>query len=140
MKKLLFLVLIMSAFTFSATDTLVVQARLSEIQGSMPPNDLYNYVFIMKYRVQKVVKGKYTGKDILVGHYNPRIPRKAIKDKMAPLAKGDVEKFEKGQVHNLVLISPISLVWNDAIQDEYFDSEQTQYYCLKADMVKQGDK
>jgi len=32
-------------------DTLVILARLTEIPGAFPPNDLYNYVYIMKYRV-----------------------------------------------------------------------------------------
>ena len=38
-------------------DTLIIIARLVEIPGKFPPNDLYNYVFIMKYRVVKVFSG-----------------------------------------------------------------------------------
>ncbi|MBD3242540.1 MAG: hypothetical protein GF331_18265, partial [Chitinivibrionales bacterium] len=34
----------------AAVDTLKVVARLIEIPGTFPPNDLYNYVYIMKYR------------------------------------------------------------------------------------------
>ena len=71
-----------------ASDTLEITARLIEIPGKFPPNDLYNYVYIMKYRVIKVIKGKYSESEILVGHYNPRIPRKQINDKMDNLVDG----------------------------------------------------
>jgi hypothetical protein len=120
----------------AGTDTLVMDARLIEIPGKFAPNDLYDYVYIMKYRVVKVVKGTYAGKEILVGHYDPLIPRSQIKDKMATLATGNVSKFEEGQVHRLTVVQPISLVWNDAIQDDYFTSEQNKYYALKTDLVK----
>ncbi len=117
-------------------DTLVITARVIEIPGKFAPNDLYNYVYIMKYRVIKVEKGSYTQKEILVGQYNPLIPRKKIKDKMDAHVDGDVEKFEVGGKHRLVLITPIEKVWNDAIEDEYFDSEDEKYFALKTDIVK----
>ncbi|MBD3321974.1 MAG: hypothetical protein GF350_12830 [Chitinivibrionales bacterium] len=117
-------------------DTLVIKARVVEIPGTFPPNDLYNYVYIMKYRVTDVVKGSYDGKEILVGHYNPLIPRKQIKDKMDKYVDGDVEKFEEGAKHKLVLIKPIDKVWQEALEDEYFDSEEDKYYALKANKLK----
>ena len=40
-------------------DTLVVIATVDEIPGDFPPNDLYNYVYIMKYKILKVEKGTY---------------------------------------------------------------------------------
>lgn len=113
-------------------DTLVVDARLIEIPGTMPPNDLYNYVYVMKYRVIKVIKGEYTNQEILVGHYNPLIPRRLIKDKMKSVVSGTVEKFEKGTKHNLVLVG-IEKVWNDAVENEYFDSELPVYFAVTAD-------
>lgn len=122
--------------TAKKVDTLVVEARLVEIPGKFAPNDLYNYVYIMKYRVVKVLSGNYAGKDLLVGHYNPRIARGQVKDAMAKLSLGTVAKFEEGQLHKLTLIEPISLIWNDAVEDEYFDSELAKYYSLKADIVK----
>ena len=117
-------------------DTLVLTARVIEIPGKFAPNDLYNYVYIMKYRVIKVEKGSYTQKEILVGQYNPLIPRKKIKDKMDKYVDGDVEKFEVGGKHRLVLITPLEKVWNDAIEDEYFDSELEKYFALKTDTIK----
>ncbi len=117
-------------------DTLVVLARLTEIPGVFPPNDLYNYVYIMKYRVIKVLKGKYAVQEILVGHYNPLIPRGQIKDRMRTLAVGDIVKFEKGARQRLVLVTPIERVWKDAVEDEYPDSDLDKYYALKAEIAR----
>jgi hypothetical protein len=117
-------------------DTLVITGRLIEIAGKMPPNDLYNYVFIFKYRLVKVEKGAFTGQEILVGVYNPLIPRAQIKDKMAPFAKGDVAKFEMGAVQKLTLVKPIEKVWKDAVEDNYMDSEEDKYYALRVDVSK----
>jgi len=117
-------------------DTLVIIARCIEIPGKFAPNDLYNYVYIMKYRVMKVVRGSYSGQEILVGHYNPLIPRQQIKDKMAPVARGNVEKFETGSKHQLTLITPVERVWNDAVEDDYVDSDLEKYYSLRADVAR----
>jgi len=121
----------------AAVDTVKVVARLIEVPGTFPPNDLYNYVYVMKYRVMKVENGTCDAKEILVGHYNPLIPRKQIDDKMDEYVDGDVEKFAEGDKHTLVLIRPVSLVWNDAMEDEYFSVDAAEkYYALKADVVK----
>ncbi len=118
-------------------DTLVIEGRVLEIPGKFPPNDLYNYVYIMKYRVIKVVKGVYAEKDILVGHYNPLIPRSQVKDaKMKKYVAGNVEKFEVGAKHKLTLIKSIGTVWQDAIEDEYFDATGDKYFALKADIAQ----
>jgi hypothetical protein len=118
------------------TDTLVVVARVAEIPGKFAPNDLYNYVYIMKYQIVKVEKGSYAGKEILIGHYNPLIPRAKIKDKMDPVVNGNADKFTVGVKQRLVLITPIETVWNDAIDDEYFDSELDKYFAIKTDNVE----
>jgi len=119
------------------SDTLVVKARLIEIPGTFPPNDLYNYVYVMKYRVLKVEKGTYDQKEILVGHYNPLVPREQVTDKMDPYVNGDVEKFEEGGKHVLTLVGPIDKVWNEAKEDEYFDIDDSKkYYALKAEVAK----
>lgn len=125
-----------TAVPAKAADTLVITARITEIPGTFAPNDLYNYVYIMKYRVLTIVKGKYTDKEILVGVYNPLISRKQIKDKMAKIALGDAEKFEEGAKHKLTLIKPIENVWKDAVEDEYTDSDMTKFYALKVEILK----
>lgn len=113
-------------------DTLIILGRVSEIPGAFPSNNLYNYVYIMKYRIVKIIKGSYTGKDILVGHYNPLIQRDNIKDAMDKYVSGTVKKFLKGDTHKLVLI-PINPQWQLSVIDEYFDSDLQKYYALKAD-------
>jgi len=120
----------------SSQDTLIVIARLIEIPGKFPPNDLYNYVYIMKYRVMKVLWGAYPAQEILVGHYNPLIPRPQIKDKMAAFVSGNVAKFETGAKHKLVLVKPIERIWKDAVEDDYADSDLDKYYALKADVAQ----
>ena len=119
------------------SDTLIVRARLVQIPGTFAPNDLYDYVYVMKYRILKVLKGTFKDKEIHVGHYNPLIPRQKIKDKMDVLVDGDVEKFEKGDVHKLILLTPIEDYWNDAVEDEYFDVDmEKKFYALKCDKVQ----
>jgi hypothetical protein len=118
-------------------DTVVVTARIVEIPGTFPPNDLYNYVYVMKYRVLKVHKGSLGDKkEILVGVYNPLIPRQEVKDKMDKYVDGNVTKFEENAKHKLVLITPIDRVWSEAMEDEYIDEEEGKYYALKADVAK----
>jgi len=116
----------------SENDTLVVDARLMEIPGTMPPNDLYDYVYVMKYRIMKVENGEYDRQEILVGHYNPLVPRRLIKDRMKSVVKGTVEKFERGAKHKLILV-PLEHVWDDAVENEYFDSGLPVYFALTAD-------
>jgi hypothetical protein len=126
-----------SASSAKATcDTLVVVARITEIAGKFAPNDLYNYVYIMKYRVLTVVKGTYKEQDILVGQYNPLIPRAQIKDAMKKNVAGNADKFEVGAKHKLTLIKPIDKVWKDAIEDEYTDSEMDKYFAVRTDIAQ----
>jgi hypothetical protein len=117
-------------------DTLVVVARISEIAGTFASNDLYNYVYVMKYRVLSVVNGSYKGQDILIGQYNPLIPRNRIKDAMKKCVSGNVEKFEVGAKQKLVLVAPIENVWKDAVDDEYPDSDLEKYFALKTDVAQ----
>jgi hypothetical protein len=119
----------------AGADTLVVVASLAEIPGTFPSNDLYNYVFIMKYRVVNVIKGTYDGREILVGEYNPRIARALVKDKMDNFVDGNVTQFEVGATHRLTLITPIGRVWKKAIENEYADSDLPQYYALITDVA-----
>jgi hypothetical protein len=119
-----------------ALDTLVITARLIEIPGTMPPNDLYNYVYVMKYRLITVEKGAYDAQEILVGVYNPLIPRKQITDNMRKNAAGDVAKFVAGDKHRLALVTPIEKVWKDQVEDDYIDSDLPKYYAVRTDMAK----
>lgn len=118
------------------SDTIVVKARLLEIPGTFPPNELYDYVYIMKYKIIQVVKGSFSGQEILVGQYNPLKARKQVKDKMDANVDGDVEKFEVGAKHQLTLITPIEKVWKGAVEDEFIDEEGNKYFAVKTDLLK----
>jgi hypothetical protein len=122
------------AVSTSAGDTIKLEARLIEIPGKFPSNDLYNYVYIMKYKVVKVLKGTYAKKEILVGHYNPLIPRDRIKDKMAETVHGNVTRFEINDRHLLTLF-PLEKVWKDAVEDDYTDADLESYFAVETNAV-----
>ena len=128
MKKILSMMLFLSAFLFA--ENLTVEGKLSEIPGKMPPNDLYNYVYVLKYKVTKVVEGKFDGKEILVGVYNPLIARGQVKDKMADKSKGDVRAFKVGDKHTLKLMK-LEGNYDGAVEDEYFDDESERYLAVE---------
>jgi len=142
MKLLTLLLLVIVGWTSSSMadeplDTLVVTARLMEIPGTMPPNDLYNYVYVMKYRVTEVEQGVYEDKELYVGQYNPLIPRAKISDKMDEFVDGDVEEFKRGDMHRLLLVRPIINVWEEAMEDEYFEvADEDKWFALKTDEVE----
>jgi len=52
-----------------------VTAKLTEIPSKMPPDDLYDYAYVMRYQVQG---GPLDGQQILVAHYKPLVPRSKI--------------------------------------------------------------
>jgi hypothetical protein len=83
----------------------------------------------MKYKVLKVLKGTYAKKEILVGHYNPLIPRDGIKDKMAETVRGNVKRFEVNDTHVLTLY-PLEKIWKDAVEDDYTDADLESYFAI----------
>ena len=131
LKKLFIAILAAAAFTFAA-DPVTVEARLTEIPGKMPSNDLYSYVYVFKYKVQKVVSGKLDAKEILVGVYNPLIARGKVKDKMADKSKGNVGEFKaKAKAKHTLKIVPLEGNWDGAVEDEYFDDEAPRYLAIE---------
>lgn len=114
---------------------LVMTARISEISGSFPPNELYNYAYVMKYKVLKVTQGTYGDADILVGHYNPRLAREEIKDEQDAKVGGNVKSFAVGDVHYLVL-SQLDGIYTGAVEDDYFKEKRARYWALWADKAE----
>ena len=115
--------------------SLVMVATLTEISGSFPANELYNYAYVMKYKVNKIVAGSYPDSLILVGQYNPKIPRDEIKDEQDEKVGGNLKSFQVGDTHYLVL-SPIDAVWNGAIEDDYFKEKRTRYWAFWTDKLE----
>lgn len=114
---------------------LVLTAKLAEIAGPFPANELYNYAYVMKYQVLKVIQGTYGDTDILVGHYNPRLPREEIKDEQDAKVGGNVKSFAVGDVHYLVL-SPLDGIYTGAVEDDYFKEKRPRYWALWADKAE----
>jgi hypothetical protein len=112
-----------------------VKAELVDIPGLFPANDLYNYAYVMKYKVLKVLSGNYADTEILVGHYNPRFARAEIKDGLDSLVGGNLKSFQVGDVHYLVL-SSMESKWNGAIEDDFFTDKRTRYWALWTDKLK----
>jgi hypothetical protein len=115
--------------------TIQVTARLLKIPGKFPPDDLYDYAYVMKYQV---VGGKLDKQVLLVAHYKPLRPRAKIDDKMRKHVTGELKSFKEGDLHKLQLTAELKKVWKGAVIDEFFaaDRKSPRYFCLRADPSK----
>ena len=109
-----------------------VTAKLLEIPSKMPPDDLYDYAYVMRYQVQG---GPLDKQLILVAHYKPLVPRSKIKDKMKAQVGGKLRSFNQGDVHKLKLAPDLKAIWKGALVDEYAatDHKSVRYWCLQVD-------
>jgi hypothetical protein len=107
-------------------------AKLVEIPSKLPPDDLYDYAYVMRYQVQG---GPLDKQFILVAHYKPLQPRSKIQDKMKGQVGGKLRRFNVGDSHKLRLLSDLKSVWKGALIDEYAatDRKSIRYWCLTAD-------
>ena len=109
-----------------------VTAKLVEIPSTPPPDDLYDYAYVMRYQVQG---GPLDQQFLLVAHYKPLVPRSKIKDKMKSHVGGKLRSFNQGDVHKLRLSPDLKEIWKGALVDEYSstDRKSVRYWCLQAD-------
>jgi hypothetical protein len=109
-----------------------VTAKLIEIPSKLPPDDLYDYAYVMRYQVQG---GSLDKQFILVAHYKPLQPRSKIKDKMKEHVGGKLRSFTPGDVHKLKLSPDLKAIWKGPLLDEYSvtDRKSVRYWCLQAD-------
>lgn len=115
-----------------AAPNVEVTAKLVEIPSKMPPDDLYDYAYVMRYQVQG---GELDKQFILVAHYKPLVPRSKIKDKMKDQVGGKLRAFNQGDVHKLKLAGDLKAIWKGALVDEYAatDHKSVRYWCLQVD-------
>jgi len=111
-----------------------VTAKLVEIPSTLPPDDLYDYAYVMRYQVQG---GALDQQFLLVAHYKPLRPRSKITDKMKSHVGGKLRSFKLGDVHQLELSPDLKQIWKGALVDEYASTDRTsvRYWCLKVDPV-----
>jgi hypothetical protein len=111
---------------------LTVTAKLVEIPTKFPPDDLYDYAYVMRYQV---VGGPMDGQSILVAHYKPRLPRAKISDAMKAHVSGKVRSFKTGDVHKLQLVPNLKSIWKGALLDEFAatDRKSVRYWAISAD-------
>ncbi len=111
---------------------LSVTAKLVEIPGKFPDDELYDYAYVMRY---VVVGGPMDKQPIFVAHYKPKQPRAAIKDKMKSVVSGKVRTFHQGDIHKLELTGDLKSVWKGAVVDEFsaVDRKSTRYFALVTD-------
>jgi hypothetical protein len=115
-----------------AAASINVTAKLVEIPTKFPPDDLYDYAYVMRYQV---VGGPMDKQFILVAHYKPRDARTAIKDSMKKYVSGKVRSFHQGDVHKLTLAPNLKAIWQGALVDEFAatDHKSIRYFALVAD-------
>ena len=109
-----------------------VTAKLVEIPSKFPPDDLYDYAYVMRY---EVIGGPLDKASIFVAHYKPRQARAKIKDKMKDFVAGKVRSFAVGEVHKLKLSAELKKIWKGAVIDDFAatDHASVRYWCLEAD-------
>ena len=107
-----------------------VTAKLLEIPGPFPPNDLYNYAYILKYKVLAVHRGKVEGDEILVAHYNPLMPRSTAQDEFSGKVGGHLDRFRAGDVHRMALEAPLDNFWMGGVVDKYFEQKGVRYWAV----------
>ncbi len=118
----------------STLGTIEVTAKIADITGQFPPNKLYDYVYVMKYKVLKTHRGKIEGDEIFVGHYNPLKPRSAATDKFSGKIGGSVESFKVGDVHRLALDAPLDQQMPMVgLIDKYIKEKGVRYWAGWAD-------
>ena len=114
-----------------------VTARLLEILGTFPPNDLYDYAYVMKYRVIKSHRGQVEGQDIYVAHYNPLKPRAGAADKFSGKLGGNVARFQVGDVHRMALEYPLDEFYMGGIIDKHLKESGTRYWALWTERARE---
>jgi hypothetical protein len=126
---------VLSAEAKEPAATVEVTARLVKIPGKFPPDELYDYAYVMQYQVQG---GPLDQQNILVAHYKPRRPRAEIDDGMKKHVGGSLRRFDTGALHRMTLTTKVRDVWKGAVVDEFFaaDRKSVRYFCLKADLVE----
>lgn len=105
-----------------------VTARLVEIRDRFPDLPMYDYVYVLKYQVLKVHRGKMDSETLYVGQYNPLKPRSRAADGRVKTVGGNLDAFRAGNVHRLALEVPIDDYYMGGIINKYFNEKTGPLY------------
>ena len=113
-------------------NVITVTAKLVEIPSKPPPDDLYDYAYVMRYQV---IGGPLDKTSILVAHYRPWLPRAKVTGKMKAFVAGKLRSFVQGDVHKMKLSTDMRQIWKGELVDDFeaTDRKSTRYWCLEAD-------
>ncbi|HLY08578.1 MAG TPA: hypothetical protein VKW04_04630 [Planctomycetota bacterium] len=118
--------------------TIELTAKLLEVPGPFPANKLYDYVYVLKYKVLAVHRGKVEGSEILVGQYNPLKARAAAQDKFSGTIGGTAQHFLAGDVHRLSLEEPLdSAMPMVGLIDKYLKEKGMRYWAIWTDEARE---
>lgn len=96
-----------------------VTGQLLEIRGEFPDIPMYDYVYVLKYKVLNTHRGKVESDTIYVGHYNPLKARKKAKDARVKEIGGKLRRFRAGDTHRMALEAPIDDYYMGGIINKY---------------------
>jgi hypothetical protein len=116
-----------------------VTAKIIDIAGEFPSNDLYDYAYVMKYEILETHRGEAAG-TLFVGQYNPLKKRAEAADKRSGKIGGNVTRFRVGDIHRLALEPNIDEYCMAGIVNKYADiepAETTLYWALWTNRVIQ---
>ncbi|HVR87424.1 MAG TPA: hypothetical protein VMU54_24070 [Planctomycetota bacterium] len=118
--------------------TIEVTAKLVEVPGTFPANKLYDYVYVLKYKVLAIHRGKIEGSEILVGQYNPLKARSTAQDKFSGTIGGTAQHFSAGDVQRLSLEEPLdSSMPMVGLIDKYLKEKGVRYWAVWTDEVRE---
>ncbi|MFH1742345.1 MAG: hypothetical protein ABIH23_25350 [bacterium] len=98
-----------------------VTAKLIEILEEFPNIKLYDYAYVLKYKVLTVHRGTVDSETIYVGHYNPLKPRATVADARSGEIGGNLKKFRAEDIHRMALEVPIDDYFMGGIINKYFE-------------------
>ena len=105
-----------------------VTAQLVEITEAFPDIPLYDYAFVLKYKILETHRGAFESDTIYVGHYNPLKPREGVADIRSGEIGGNLKRFKANEIHRLALDVPIEEHYMGGIINKYFEQETGPIY------------
>ena len=112
----------------SKLGSIEVTAQLVEIPEKFPDIPLYDYAFVLKYKVLKIHRGEIGLDIIYVGQYNPLKPRSDVADARVGDIGGNLKKIRAGETHRMALEVPIEDHYMGGIINKYFEEDTGAVY------------